>query len=138
MIKRELAQKIKDAAKNFPVVGIIGPRQSGKTTLAKSVFSKYPYVSLEKPSDLEYALEDPEGFLSQFPKGTIIDEIQRAPKLFSYIQTIVDEKQKEGLFILTGSQNFTLLEKISQSLAGRISIQKLLPFSLIELKKAKN
>jgi predicted AAA+ superfamily ATPase len=136
MIKRLLEKKIKEAVRQYPVVGIIGPRQSGKTTLARNTFAHYPYVSLEKPSELTFALEDPEGFLNQFPKGAIIDEIQRAPELFSYIQTIVDQKQKEGLFILTGSQNFVLLEKISQSLAGRISIQKLLPFSLEELVKS--
>lgn len=133
MIKRLLGKKLKAAARKYPVVGIVGPRQSGKTTLAQSVFNRHPYVSLEKPSDLAFALEDPEGFLNQFPRGAIIDEIQRAPKLFSYIQVIVDQRQKAGMFIITGSQNFGLLEKINQSLAGRISIQKLLPFSLEEL-----
>ena len=133
MIKRLLEKKLKEAAKKYPVIGIVGPRQSGKTTLAKKVFSQHPYISLEKPSDLAFALEDPEGFLNQFPSGAIIDEIQKAPKLFSYIQVIVDQLQKEGMFIITGSQNFGLLEKISQSLAGRISIQKLLPFSLEEI-----
>ncbi|MFH1617422.1 MAG: ATP-binding protein [Candidatus Margulisiibacteriota bacterium] len=137
MIKRTLAKKLRAASKNYPIVAVVGPRQSGKTTLVKMVFPDYNYISLEKPSDLEYALTDAEGFLSQFPKGVIIDEIQRAPQLFSYLQTIVDQKQKEGLYILTGSQNFGLLEKIGQSLAGRISIQKLLPFTLEELKQAK-
>jgi predicted AAA+ superfamily ATPase len=137
MIKRQLEERLKKAATKYPVVGLIGPRQSGKTTLAKAVFGSYPYVSLEKPSDLEYALDDPEGFLAQFPKRVIIDEAQRAPKLFSYIQVIVDKKQRPGMYILTGSQNFEILEKISQSLAGRISLQRLLPFSLEELANGK-
>lgn len=137
MIKRALTRKLQEAVKNYPVVAVVGPRQSGKTTLVKMVFPKYNYVSLEKPSELEFALSDAEGFLGQFQDGAIIDEIQRAPQLFSYIQTIVDQKQKEGQFILTGSQNFGLLEKITQSLAGRISILELLPFTLEEMKHAK-
>ncbi|HVN67167.1 MAG TPA: ATP-binding protein [Candidatus Sulfotelmatobacter sp.] len=135
MIKRELEAKLKKAARQYPVVGIIGPRQSGKTTLSKAVFGSYPYVSLEKPSELEFAIGDPEGFLAQFPKNVIIDEVQRAPKLFSYIQIIVDQAQKPGMFVLTGSQNFELLAKISQSLAGRAALQTLLPFSFGELER---
>ncbi|MFC1495786.1 ATP-binding protein [Candidatus Margulisiibacteriota bacterium] len=137
MIKRELGEKIKKAAGQYPVVGVIGPRQSGKTTLVKELFKKYPYISLEKPTELEFALSDPEGFLGRFQKGGIIDEIQRAPQLFSYIQTIVDQNQKAGQFIITGSQNFGLLEKIGQTLAGRIALKELLPFSYLELKGGK-
>lgn len=100
-------------------------------------FPNKEYISLEKPQTRSFALEDPEGFLEQFPKGAILDEIQRAPSLFSYLQILVDEKGKGGMFVFTGSQNFLVMEKISQSLAGRISLHKLLPFSLRELPKGK-
>ncbi len=138
MIKRELKRKLIESAKNYPVVSIVGPRQSGKTTLVRDTFKKLLYVSLEKPSDLRFALEDPEGFLSFYSNGVVIDEIQRAPELFSYIQTIVDDHKKNGLYILTGSQNFNLMEKVTQSLAGRTAIHTLLPLSQSELKKSKN
>ena len=133
MLKRTLANKLKKAAKQYPVVTLTGPRQSGKTTLVKMVFPDYPYLSLEEPDQRAFALEDPRGFLSQFPEKVILDEIQRAPDLFSYIQTIVDTKDISGQFILTGSQNFLLLQKVSQSLAGRCAVLHLLPFSLSEL-----
>jgi predicted AAA+ superfamily ATPase len=133
MLKRALEKKLKEAAKKYLVVAVVGPRQSGKTTLAQNVFPRKPYVNLEKPSNLAFALEDPEGFLGQFPDGAIIDEAQKAPKLFSYIQASVDEKQKSGMYVLTGSQNFNFLQRITESLAGRASIQILLPFSLPEL-----
>ena len=135
MLKRTLDNKLKEAAKQYPVVTLTGPRQSGKTTLVKMTFPNYDYVSLEEPDHRSFALEDPRGFLSQFPEKVILDEIQRAPDLFSYIQTIVDTKDMSGQFILTGSQNFLLLQKVSQSLAGRCAVLHLLPFSLSELKQ---
>lgn len=120
-------------ATKMPVISITGPRQSGKTTVAKMCFPDYDYVNLENPDTLEDAKSDPRLFLSRHVKGLIIDEIQVFPALFSYIQTISDENNKTGEFILTGSQNFLLLEKISQSLAGRVFITHLLPFSFSEL-----
>jgi predicted AAA+ superfamily ATPase len=133
--KRELASYIKEISKIYPVLGILGPRQSGKTTLVKELFNKKPYINLEKPKDRDFALEDPELFLNQFPDGAIIDEIQYAPNLFSYIQVIVDEQKQKSMFVLTGSQNFALMKNISQSLAGRIGLATLLPFSLVEIEK---
>jgi predicted AAA+ superfamily ATPase len=135
MLIRTLAKKLKEAAKQYPVVTLTGPRQSGKTILVKMTFPNYDYVSLEEPDHRAFALEDPRGFISQFPEEVILDEIQRAPDLFSYIQTIVDAKDISGQFILTGSQNFLLLQKVSQSLAGRCAVLHLLPFSLSELKQ---
>lgn len=133
---RELKLYIKEISRIYPVIAILGPRQSGKTTLAKKIFSKKPYVNLEKPKDRDFALSDPELFLNQFPEGAIIDEIQYAPILFSYIQSIVDEKKRKAMFVLTGSQNFALMKNISQSLAGRIGLASLLPFSISEIKKS--
>lgn len=120
-------------AGKFPVIAITGPRQSGKTTLCKQVFSDYTYVSLENPDDRAFAENDPKGFLAAYSSKVIIDEVQHVPQLFSYIQSVVDQSGETGQFILTGSQNFLLLEKISQSLAGRIYISHLLPFSQKEL-----
>jgi hypothetical protein len=137
MLKRILEKKLSESAKQYPVVTLTGPRQSGKTTLVKMAFPDCDYVSLEEPDHRAFALEDPRGFLSQFSKKVILDEIQRAPDLFSYIQTIVDTKDISGQFILTGSQNFLLLQKVSQSLAGRCAVLHLLPFSLSELKERK-
>ncbi len=118
----------------MPIVGLLGPRQSGKTTLVEEVFTQKPYVSLEDLDMREYASTDPRGFLSNYPQGAILDEAQRVPALFSYLQTRVDlDKNRAGQFILTGSQHFLLLEKISQSLAGRISLLTLLPLSAKEL-----
>jgi uncharacterized protein len=136
MIPREAAPALLKAAKEYPVVAVTGPRQSGKTTLSRALFADKPYVSLEDPDQLDFALSDPRGFLKQFAKGAVLDEIQRAPKLFSYIQGIVDEQRKPGLFILTGSQHFGLLAQLSQTLAGRVATLELLPFSLHELKAA--
>lgn len=119
--------------KIYPVITITGPRQSGKTTLVKDLYKNKPYVNLERLDDREFAINDPERFLQQFPEGAILDEVQRAPELLSYIQVIVDEKKKKNMFVLTGSQNFLLLEKITQSLAGRTSLITLLPFSLKEI-----
>jgi len=134
MIERTLATRLKKAAEQFPVVTVTGPRQSGKTTLVRAVFKSYDYLSLELPDQRNFALEDPRGFLSQFDGPVILDEVQRAPELFSYIQVLVDEHPAgAGRFILTGSQNFLLLQSISQSLAGRCAVLNLLPFSLAEL-----
>ncbi len=133
MIGRTLASRLREAAKQFPVVTVTGPRQSGKTTLVRAEFPRYAYVSLELPDQRAFALEDPRGFLAQFEGPTILDEAQRAPELFSYIQPLVDERDRPGQFIVTGSQNFLLLQSISQSLAGRCAVLHLLPFSLAEL-----
>ena len=132
MIQRELNEKTLQMARQYPVVTITGPRQSGKTTLCRMVFPDMAYTSLEDLDQREYARQDPRGFLNRFPQGAVLDEIQRAPELLSYIQTIVDQQNKEGFFILTGSQQFDLLENISQSLAGRTALVRLLPFSLKE------
>ncbi len=136
MIQRAAEKRLATLAKQFRSVAVIGPRQSGKTTLCKKVFPAKPYVSLENPDTLAFATDDPRGFLSQFTNGAILDEIQRAPKLFSYLQQILDETKKRGLFILSGSNNFLLQESISQSLAGRIAYLKLLPLSIAELTTA--
>jgi len=117
----------------MPVISLTGPRQSGKTTLTRAAFPNHAYVNLENPATRRLALENPVGFLDQFAAGVIIDEAQYAPELFSYIQVRVDERQQNGNYVLTGSQNFLFMEKISQSLAGRVAIFHLLPFSLTEL-----
>lgn len=134
MINRSATLTLKKMAKGYPVITITGPRQSGKTTLARFVFAHKPYVSLEEPDQMEFAQEDPRGFLAQYPDGAILDEVQRCPALFSYIQGIVDKNKRPGLFILTGSQQFGLISKVTQSLAGRVGILHLLPFSLGELR----
>jgi uncharacterized protein len=133
MIQRTLAEKARSLARQFPVVSITGPRQSGKTTLAKTVFNKLSYVSLEDPNEKDFALQDPKGFLRRFPKGVILDEIQKVPALLSFLQGLVDQDDSPGRYILTGSQQFQLLAKVSQTLAGRTAIVNLLPFSLNEL-----
>ncbi len=132
MINRHLGEKIKTLSRKFPVVTVTGPRQSGKTTLVKALFPQLPYVSLEDPDVRLLALGDPRGFLSNFSRGAVLDEVQRTPELFSYLQTIVD-REREVRFILSGSSNFLLMEKISQSLAGRSAVLHLLPFSMQEL-----
>ena len=116
-----------------PVVTVTGPRQSGKTTLVRALFKDKPYTNLEHPGVREFAQNDPEAFLVQFPDGAVIDEIQRVPELTSYIQVIVDERQQNGLFVITGSHQFSLREAINQSLAGRTAILRLLPLSIVEL-----
>jgi len=138
MIKRHLASAIQKAATGYPVVAVTGPRQSGKTTLCRDLFAGYDYVNLEKPDIRQFAQEDPNGFLGQFKKPVILDEVQRVPDLFSYIMPIVDEHRRMGEFVLTGSQNFHLMESISQSLAGRCATFKLLPFSFRELSGLSN
>lgn len=137
-IKREIQPILERMASQFPVVAIIGPRQSGKTTLAKMTFPEYTYVTLEDLDRRRIALDDPRQFFAAFAqgKGLIIDEIQHAPDLFSYLQTIVDEAYRPGHFIITGSQNFALLESISQSLAGRVTLLTLLPLTVDELRQA--
>ena len=135
MIARHLAPKLAAAARKYPVVTVTGPRQSGKTTLVRSAFPKAQDVSLEAPDQRTFATEDPRGFLRQFTGRVILDEIQRVPELFSYIQVLADEAPRPGRFILTGSQNFLLLNNISQTLAGRSAILHLLPFSLAELNR---
>jgi predicted AAA+ superfamily ATPase len=132
MIERTLAAKMISLAQKFQVITLTGPRQSGKTTLVKAVFSTLPYISLEEPDIRQFALTDPRGFLSNYPTGVILDEIQNTPELFSYIQGIVDDN-RQVQFILTGSSNFLLMEKISQTLAGRTAVLHLLPFSFQEL-----
>jgi hypothetical protein len=135
MIERTLATKLREIAGKMPVVSVSGPRQSGKTTLVRQVFPDHVYQNLENLPTRRFALEDPKGFLAQGgDKGLIVDEAQYVPDLFSYIQVEVDETRRNGSFVLTGSQNFLLMEKISQSLAGRVAIFNLLPFSLNELK----
>jgi len=132
-IPRSAEKRLKYLARTFRAVAVIGPRQSGKTTLCKIAFPSKPYISLENPSTLLFAQTDPEGFLYQYPKGAIIDEAQRMPQLFSYLQQKLDETKSRGLFILTGSNNFLMQQNITQSLAGRIGYLTLLPFSLIEI-----
>lgn len=137
IIQRDIEQAINKHFKNYPVIGLTGPRQSGKTTLTKLIFKGHKYVTLEDIDTKRYAASDPRGFLTYESKyqGLIIDEIQNVPELFSYIQSIVDNNKKASEYILTGSQNFLLLEKITQSLAGRIALFNLLPLSISELKK---
>jgi len=135
MIARMMQDILIELAGKYPVVSVIGPRQSGKTTLVRSTFPEKDYVSLEDPDMREFALSDPRGFLSGYRNGVILDEVQRAPLLFSYIQTIVDQNNKSGLYILNVSNNYLLQETISQTLAGRVAILKLLPLSIEELKK---
>jgi predicted AAA+ superfamily ATPase len=133
MLPRSVAPRLAELARYYPVVAISGPRQAGKTTLARAVFADKLYVSLEDPDVRMLAMGDPRGFLSQFPDGAVLDEAQRAPELFSYLQTRVDADGRMGLFVLTGSQQFGLMEGISQSLAGRVGSLHLLPFSLDEI-----
>lgn len=138
MILRESKNILLKISKMFPVITVTGPRQSGKTTIVKEVFNKKAYVSLEDPDIRKFAQKDPRGFLNQYPKGAILDEVQRVPDLFSYIQTIVDKNNSTGQFILTGSNQFEYMQTISQSLSGRTGILKLLPFSYNEIYKEKD
>jgi predicted AAA+ superfamily ATPase len=136
MIQRKAASELKQLAAQFKAIAVTGPRQSGKTTLVRDVFKNRAYVNLENPDVMRFAKEDPRGFLSNYPDGAILDEVQRAPELFSYLQQILDEQQRNGLFILTGSNNFLLQDTISQSLAGRVGYLFLLPLSLAEINSA--
>lgn len=132
-IQRTLVEPIKIMMEKYPIVAVTGPRQSGKTTLLKTMFPDYTYVSLEKPDVREFATNDPNGFFQKYSTKVIFDEAQRVPSLFSYLQTIVDDSGIMGQFILSGSQNFQLLQNITQSLAGRVALFQLFPFDFDEL-----
>ena len=140
MLKRHAARHLAELATWYPVVAITGPRQSGKTTLARSVFHDKPYVSLEDHDVRDSAIADPRGFLALYPEGAVIDEAQHAPQLFAYLQTRVDADRHDGRpngqWVLTGSQHFGLIEAVTQSLAGRVGLMHLLPLSLGELQDA--
>ncbi len=136
MIKRKLEKELLLLIKEYPVVTILGPRQAGKTTLAKQALPEYRYANLEDPETREFAQQDPKAFLAQFITPVIIDEIQRVPTLLSYIQVHVDEQQKNGFFVLTGSHQLQLREAVAQSLAGRTALLQLLPLSIEELQSA--
>jgi len=135
MIKREITKECVQLLREYPVVTILGPRQAGKTTLARS-FSEYEYSNLELPENRDFAVNDPKAFLKQFTKKVILDEIQRVPELLSYIQVSVDETNLNGQFILTGSHQLALKESIAQSLSGRTALLHLLPLSISELNAA--
>jgi len=136
MIEREASAALSELSKGFPVVSIMGPRQSGKTTLARSFFAGYEYFSLEDLDARAEVIEDPRGFLERRKGGFIVDEAQHAPDLFSYLQGSADRARAMGQIILTGSQNFLMMERISQSLAGRVGSLDLLPLSWSELSAA--
>jgi len=137
MVRRFARKKLLEISKTFKAVAVTGARQTGKTTLVRETFKNKAYVSLENPDIRNYALTDPRGFLGQFPQGAILDEVQRTPELFSYLQEILDSSKEKGQFILSGSNNFLLQHSISQSLAGRVGYLNLLPFSVNELRQAK-
>lgn len=135
MITREIESLIKEYSKQFRSLLVVGPRQTGKSTLVKKVFPNKPYVSLENPDERLLAENDPRAFLYRFPKGAILDEVQRTPLLFNYLQEIIDNSDEDGLFILTGSNNLLLQSNISQSLAGRVGVIDLLPLTFQEIEK---
>jgi predicted AAA+ superfamily ATPase len=137
MIQRQLYTKASQLLEKFPIIAITGPRQSGKTTFSKQLRPEYSYVNLEDITNREFAKNDPKGFLNTYKNGAIIDEIQYVPELFSYLQVFTDERNQVGEYIITGSQNFLLMQQISQSLAGRVALFTLLPLSLKELKDSK-
>jgi uncharacterized protein len=132
MFQRKLEPTLRRLARHFPVVAITGPRQSGKTTLARAVFADLPYVSLEDPAERAFAEADPRGFLARFADGAVFDEAQRWPDLFSHLQGLVDARRVPGRFVLTGSQQFGLLAGVTQSLAGRVGMTQLLPLAIGE------
>jgi predicted AAA+ superfamily ATPase len=134
LINRTIETTLNHLSNQYPVVTITGPRQSGKTTLCRKVFIDKPYANLESPDIRQFAIDDPRRFLAQYPDGAVFDEIQRVPDLVSYLQPMVDEDQREGRFILTGSQQFEVSNTTNQSLAGRSALVKLLPFSMAEIK----
>ena len=136
MIERSIEEKLRQMTTKFPVVTLTGTRQCGKSTLLKQRFNEFKYISLEDLDRRQFAIEDPRGFLMNFGTPLIIDEAQYAPDLFSYIQTRVDEQNGTGMYILSGSHNFLLMERISQSLAGRTAILKMAPLSISELRQA--
>ena len=136
MIPRQLEAELRQLAEEFPVVTVLGPRQSGKTTLARKIFKSMPYVNLEAPDVRRRIQDDPRSFFEDHPNGALLDEIQRVPELLSYIQVLVDENPGMGRFVLTGSHQLELQEAISQSLAGRTGLLTLLPLSIGELEGA--
>lgn len=137
VINRHIYKAIREYQSKYPILALTGPRQSGKTTLLKQLFPDYRYVSLENPDARDFALKDPNGFLAEYNDQMIFDEVQQAPAIFSYLQTLVDSRpDRMGGFILSGSQNFHLMERITQSLAGRVAIFKLFPLDIQELKDA--
>ena len=136
MIPRTAENALRKLATGYPVLAITGPRQSGKTTLARVMFDALPYVSLENPAQRQFAQDDPQGFLNRYADGAVIDEVQRCPDLFAWLQGIVDQQPRPGRFVLTGSQQFGLLSGITQSLAGRVALLSLLPFTSRELLQA--
>ena len=136
MIERTIEEKLRQMTTKFPVVTLTGTRQCGKSTLLKQRFNEFKYISLEDLDRRLFAIDDPRGFLMNFGTPLIIDEAQYAPDLFSYIQTRVDEKNEAGMYILSGSHNFLLMERISQSLAGRTAVLKMAPLSIKELRQA--
>lgn len=136
MVNRLISDKIKDLLGKFPIVTLTGARQCGKSTLLKNLLPEYRYVSLEDPDMRRAVSGDPRSFLDNFSDRTIIDEAQYVPELFSYIQTKVDDENRPGMYVLSGSHNFLLMESVTQSLAGRVAILKLAPFSISELRSA--
>ena len=135
-VHRNIEGRIREMCRKFPIVSVTGPRQSGKTTMLRNVFPDYRYVSLENPDYQDFALQDPRRFLDTFDQYVILDEVQQVPQLFNYLQGKVDEDRIPGQYILSGSQNYLLMERISQSLAGRVALFKLFPFSFSELRRA--
>lgn len=133
MIDRDLSSRLRRAAREFPTVTLTGPRQSGKSTLCRTMFPNLPHANLESPDVRSFATDDPRGFLAQFPEGAIIDEVQRAPELTSYLQGIIDADPEPGRWVLTGSRNLALLRSVSQSLAGRTAVLHLLPLARSEV-----
>ena len=133
MIARDVEPRLKSLAKQFPAIVLTGPRQSGKSTLCQKVFASRPYTTLESPDVRAFALEDPRGFLKQFPNGAILDEIQNAPQITSYLQEIIDKDPVPGRWVLTGSHNLSVMDSTSQSLAGRSAVMHLLPLSRSEV-----
>ena len=133
MVKRKIQKELRTLAREFPIVAVLGPRQSGKTTVARAVFNDFDYYSFEDPDIRTLAREDPRAFLEQHPRNVIFDEVQRIPEFISYLQSHADNADRPGRIIITGSQNYLLMENITQSLAGRVGIATLLPFSTGEL-----
>ena len=136
MIEREVTPVLLSLFQQYPFVTVTGPRQSGKTTLCRAAFPDLAYVNLEAPDEREFAESDPRGLISQLSGGAVIDEVQHVPSLLSYLQVFADEVRQNGLFVLTGSEQFRLTNAISQSLAGRTALVRLLPFSLAERQRA--
>lgn len=132
-IRRKIESELSRLRSQYPVITISGPRQSGKTSLVKQHFHDMTYVNLEDREERLFARDDPKGFLQRLPRGTIIDEIQNVPEITSWIQVLIDERRHNGMFVLTGSRQFEVMEAVSQSLAGRTAMIKLLPFSIEEI-----